>query len=515
MSIGGAGPSRPSGTSDVTHTRGANRKWYVRDGTVVPRGSIGSEGSDDEDLYAPPKLSTAKAARKFQVGVKSQPPGPKKPVHEIGIDVIDKDDYEAHDTVDDVADEPAYDAPVATASGSDHEEHMEPSEALLEGLERISLSSVRLQKLRRLPFLRRNLQDGFAHRCKLAGVPTKRISLPRASISVIYHCPLATTVLGSHRKTPPTAARSSMKDWFCPLCSLHRNFANQMMLDKHLSWDHPSVKSLWDEHHNVLTLTIPPPVPEPPTYQVPVPKPSQTAFDLSSNTTQVTRAKRADLDQKVFDRASAAPSSASTEPTSSTITTSNTEEDIKPKYSPSRHSSQVTDPERRSDTISSRPPSQGPSGTKPRLPQDILGPEATFPYLPEDIERGDVYYSCRPGGPRLYDILNTLSLEPYGVLKWVIVDREEELFELDDVLDEDKVIQALWFRWIFLNRFVANYFNGTKAFVTENWQLIKKAAGLLALRTWLLVLCVNNFLLPLEVVTLMGYYQELVGVQLP
>ncbi|KIJ14576.1 hypothetical protein PAXINDRAFT_115917 [Paxillus involutus ATCC 200175] len=522
MSIGGAGPSRSSGISDVTDTKGANRKWYVRDGTVVPTGSGGSEGSDDEDLYGPPKLSTTKAARKFQVGVKSvhQPPGPKKPVHEIEIDAIDKDDYEAQDTVDDVADEPAYDAPVATASGSDHEEHTEPSEALLEGLERISLSSVRLQKLRRLPFLRRNLQDGFAHRCKLAGVPTKRISLPRTSISVIYHCPLATTVLGSPRKAPPTGARSSMKDWFCPLCSLHHNFANQMMLDKHLSWDHPSVKALWGEHHNVLTLTMPPPMPEPhvrQTYQVPVQEPSEIAPDLSSNAAQVTRTKRADLDQKVFDRASAAPSSAPTESTFSTIITSNTEEDIKPKYSPSPHSSQVTDSERRSDTTSSRPPSQDPSGAKPRLSQDILGPEVTFPYLPEDNERGDVYYSCRPGGPRLYDVLNTLSLEPYGVLKWVIVDREEELFELDDVLDEDKVIQALWFRWIFLNRnrFVANYFNGTKAFVTENWQLIKKAAGLLALRTWLLVLCVNNFLLPLEVVTLMGYYQELVGVQLP
>ncbi|KAF9239298.1 hypothetical protein BU15DRAFT_11753, partial [Melanogaster broomeanus] len=75
-------------------------------------------------------------------------------------------------------------------------------------------------------------------------------------------------------------------------------------------------------------------------------------------------------------------------------------------------------------------------------------------------------------------------------------------------------IQALWFRWIFLNRnrFVANYFSGTKAFVTENWKLIKQGAGLLALRTWLLVLCVNNFLLPLEVVTLMRYYQELAGI---
>jgi len=43
------------------------------------------------------------------------------------------------------------------------------------------------------------------------------------------------------------------------------------------------------------------------------------------------------------------------------------------------------------------------------------------------------------------------------------------------------------------NKFVANYFDGTKAFVKENWELIERGAGLLALRTWLLVssrLCV-------------------------
>jgi len=49
-----------------------------------------------------------------------------------------------------------------------------------------------------------------------------------------------------------------------------------------------------------------------------------------------------------------------------------------------------------------------------------------------------------------------MSLEPFGVLSWVILDREEEIFEVDDVRDEDKVMQALWFRWIFLNRCVSN-----------------------------------------------------------
>ena len=63
--------------------------------------------------------------------------------------------------------------------------------------------------------------------------------------------------------------------------------------------------------------------------------------------------------------------------------------------------------------------------------------------------------SCRPGGPRIYDLLNELPLEPFGVLAWSIVDREEEIYELVDVRDEDKVVLALWNRWIFFNRYVA------------------------------------------------------------
>lgn len=95
-------------------------------------------------------------------------------------------------------------------------------------------------------------------------------------------------------------------------------------------------------------------------------------------------------------------------------------------------------------------PSREPS-TKPPL-DDPLGPAAQYPYLSEATESREVYFSCRPGGPRIYDLLNTLSLAPFGILSWYIVDREEEMFENDDVLDEDKVMQALWGRWIMLNQ---------------------------------------------------------------
>ncbi len=60
--------------------------------------------------------------------------------------------------------------------------------------------------------------------------------------------------------------------------------------------------------------------------------------------------------------------------------------------------------------------------------------------------------SCRPGGPRIYDLLDELPMEPFGVLAWSITQREEEIFEHDDFDDEDKVMLALWNRWILLNK---------------------------------------------------------------
>ena len=84
----------------------------------------------------------------------------------------------------------------------------------------------------------------------------------------------------------------------------------------------------------------------------------------------------------------------------------------------------------------------------PPPPTDPLGPAAQYPFLPEDGEQ----YSCRIGGPRIFDLLNTLPLDEFGVMSWAIVDREEELFEMEDLRDEDKVMMALWNRWIMIKR---------------------------------------------------------------
>ena len=82
--------------------------------------------------------------------------------------------------------------------------------------------------------------------------------------------------------------------------------------------------------------------------------------------------------------------------------------------------------------------------TPPPL-KNLDGPSEVYPY---------VSYSCRPGGPRLFDILNEKPLDPkeFGFSSWMVVDREEQIFALPHLCDEDKVMQALWNRYIFVHR---------------------------------------------------------------
>ncbi|KAF9648839.1 hypothetical protein BDM02DRAFT_3114856 [Thelephora ganbajun] len=143
---------------------------------------------------------------------------------------------------------------------------------------------------------------------------------------------------------------------------------------------------------------------------------------------------------------------------------------------------------------------------------DFLDPSIRPPYLPFKT----VEFSCRPNGPKLYDILGAKPLDRFGILGWSIIDREEELFEMDGVRDEDKVMQALWCRWITLNRqkhFIRNYLEGTKQFIRDNHRYIRRAAGWLALRAWLLVLHQTRFLKIEEVVDALELYESLADTQ--
>jgi hypothetical protein len=77
------------------------------------------------------------------------------------------------------------------------------------------------------------------------------------------------------------------------------------------------------------------------------------------------------------------------------------------------------------------------------------------------VVNGDevLHSSCRPCGPRLFDLVERHPLSTYGLTSWSLLERDEELFEIDDVRDEEKSMQALWNRWIFFERRCLFYFS--------------------------------------------------------
>ena len=266
MSIGSARQRRPSQSSNIPQ-QDKRRRWFLR------RGNVGSRGRHGTSTYETQRA--VKAARKFQSPVER----PRALSHESDIEA-EHDINDPFQDSDFVVDEPANEY-LTNPSESDEEdvlEYKEPLQSLLDRLERLSSSVVRLDKMQRFPFLRRNLRRGFQLRCRTVGVDTNPQPLPRTSISVVYDCLLADGASSRSGGFRTTTAKSSMKNWLCPLCDLHKKFDNPRVLDKHLAWDHSSVKVLWDQvrlacqfrastlwnvqHHATLSLTIPDSLPE-------------------------------------------------------------------------------------------------------------------------------------------------------------------------------------------------------------------------------------------------------------
>ncbi|KAJ8519440.1 hypothetical protein ONZ45_g3643 [Pleurotus djamor] len=164
-----------------------------------------------------------------------------------------------------------------------------------------------------------------------------------------------------------------------------------------------------------------------------------------------------------------------------------------------------------------RPPNLPDRCPTPPPKERPLGPASQYPYLPYDSEYGgpDIQYSCRPNGPKLYDLLATLPMDRFGVLSWLVVDREEDIYEIPDISDESKVMHALWARWMMLSRpiFVEDYFAGTVAFIDEYWRIIHRAAGWDALRYYLLILVAGRFLNLAQVARALKHYEHLIGME--
>jgi len=118
-----------------------------------------------------------------------------------------------------------------------------PSDVLIEALENISLGTIRLASLCRLPFMQRSLRDGFLSRSKSLGIDISRALPPHKPVIVIYSC----IVRAAEDRSPERhVTRTTMKDWKCPLCELHGTFLSWQLLGAHLQWDHSNVGFEWD-----------------------------------------------------------------------------------------------------------------------------------------------------------------------------------------------------------------------------------------------------------------------------
>ncbi|KAL6303314.1 hypothetical protein BKA93DRAFT_789129 [Sparassis latifolia] len=411
----------------------------------------------------------------------------------------------------------------------------EDVEELMAALNALTLPTVRLREYRRLPFLVRNLRRGFRHRCRLAGVQTQPVQPPPAPINVSYiYRPdndETSEVPDGERVDNDEERVGKMYQWECPLCQLHGQFNTRNMLTFHLGRDHDEVKFTWRETQidDIQSLTLSLVIPDIDSQESESESEDEDEESASQDVRAGMRASEARVEPERMSPGPAAvaqlaPISSLFDGPAERTTIDLTDIPPSPVLIPKkfRADSPTIKTEARQPSTAQVRKQASTRGSLPERyptpppPSDPLAPAAQYPYLPDQSEDGEVYYSCRPGGPRIFDLLNTLPLEPFGVLSWSIVEREEELFELDDVRDEDKVLLALWNRWIMLNRisFVyKGYAKGVIAFIDKYWRMIHRAAGWGALRGFLLMLVANKFLDVSEVVRILKHYENHTGME--
>ncbi|KAI0341360.1 hypothetical protein BDW22DRAFT_1358864 [Trametopsis cervina] len=373
-----------------------------------------------------------------------------------------------------------------------------------------------LQREGALPFLARNVRQCFITHCREIGIPVFPVIGPGIGLRVVY----------KFRATEDDdwqESHGSRQDWRCPLCDIHGVFNTREMLVYHLDCDHSEVASIWPEVHPtgqdipwVLTIQW--------TSSKLITQLHQEEEDRGESP-RIKVEEGFDFGQPQFESEESKPEiatdlSAQLSHVSITATSSRIAGDmphLKSEEEPSEESLILRAIQGSEQQITS---------DEPEYPQPLRAPPRTgitedgrlIP-PPQDARWGPAaeppLESCRPGGPKLYDLLNELPLEPFGVLAWAIVDREEDFFEQEDLEDEDKVVLALWNRWIMLNRqafvFAASRLKQVTSFLDEYHQMLHRAAGWKAVRQFLLLLFADKLLTMSAVSKALKHYEGLVG----
>ncbi|KAK7054805.1 hypothetical protein VNI00_003268 [Paramarasmius palmivorus] len=351
-----------------------------------------------------------------------------------------------------------------------------------------------------LPFLRRNIRRGFVGKCQANG--TNMASQSGDGLRVIYI---------SCQSVEKGYARD-LDGWECPMCLMFPGgFDNRDMLKNHLEWDHVDINVVWKRNRSTRSWTIEIRFPDRGKESPLAEREAHPHFAYGTYKTAIQpesllpepehEPEPERIPSSAKGKGRAAPPIPFSPSRDASVATSHTLDSVSTTPAPSKKLFSSTSPTRSSFHPTPTPPARNP-----------LGPRAQPPFIPaiSGDRKIQLNYSCRPGGSRIYDLLGTLSLEPFGVLKWLVIDREEEIFEVDDLKDEYKVMHALWARWILLNRtlFVANYGRGVKLFIDEYMEMIKLAAGWEALRYWLLMLLAHRYLTGKDVADALRYYEE-------
>ncbi|KAN0111730.1 hypothetical protein V8E52_008291 [Russula decolorans] len=369
----------------------------------------------------------------------------------------------------------------------------------------LSLSTVTAAKKRRLPYLRRNVRTSFLRRCQMMGLAVNPVSPQTQSLTILYKIPIDVSENEWDDEVTEYAVHKvklTPNQLVCPLCDILGRFITREMLEAHLKWDHRDVETIWRKRKNgswELVLELPGDEVLDDEWEEAA---SESSHSSSSHpsvrpSTPVNASRVSEIDHGT---SQAAPRE-----------TTSIEGPIpffkfKTEHSPtlpSRTASLVPDTFRDSQKVPSARDPLGALGTHPRLSSSV-----------DDDNDSLLGLSCRPCGPRLYDATAKEPISKYGLTSWSLLERDEELFEIDDVRDEEKAMQALWNRWIFFER--RHYLLDPRQTVIEYLEaykcIIMEAAGWKGVRVWLLLLAKHKYLTGDDVVTVMTHYESLADI---